>query len=304
MDELADLRLFTRIVAAGSLSEAARRFNMSLTVVSRRLTALEDRLRVRLIDRASRRFELTDEGHLLYQRALRIVDDLDTTLAELDAASGVTRGRLRVSAPHEIGRRTIAPLCREYVRSHPDVVVDLTFTDTRPEVLEADLDVALVTKRPTEGDVIHRKLLATRRVVCAAPAYLAERGMPCSPEDLAGHDCMRVRRGERVYDSWTLLGTDGPREYPVFGSLVTDNTDVIHQWALAGAGIAVKALWDVRDDLAAGRLVELLPEFACDDIALYATHMTRRHVPPRIRLFVDLLAERLPSLGRGLITSS
>ena len=298
MDEFSDLRLFTRIVAAGSLSEAGRRLNMSLAVVSRRLAALEDRLRVRLIDRASRKFELTDEGRLLYGRALRIVDDLETTLAELDGASRVTRGRLRVSAPNEIGRRLVAPVCRDFVARHPDVVVDLSLTDNRPDVLEAEFDVVLVTKRPTEGDAIHRKLVESRRVVCASPAYLARRGAPSRPEDLAGHDCIRARRGDRVYETWTLLGPGGPQEYPVSGTLISDSTDVLHQWVLAGGGIAVKAHWDVREDLNAGRLIELLADYACDDICLYATHVTRRHVPPRIRSFLDVLAEELPRLCR------
>jgi DNA-binding transcriptional LysR family regulator len=296
MDEFGDLRLFTRIVASGSLSEAARRLNMSLTVVSRRLAAIENRLRVRLIDRASRKFELTDEGRLLYARALQIVDDLETTLAELDRASGVTRGRLRISAPNEIGRRLVAPLCGEFVAKYPEVVADLSFTDSRPDVLEANLDIAVVTKRPIDGDTIHRKLIESRRVVCASPEYLARHGSPATPDDLLSHNCIRARRGDRIYDGWTFLGPDGPREYSVSGTLVTDSNDVIHQWALGGSGIAVKALWDVRADIEAGRLVEVLGDYACDEICLYATHVTRRHVPPRIRLFIDLLAERLPQL--------
>lgn len=296
MYDLGDLRLFTRIVAAGSLSEAARRQNMSLTAVSRRLSLMEDRLRVRLIDRASRKFVVTEEGRFLYQRACVIVSDLETTLAELDSVSKTTRGRLRVSAPHQIGRRLVAPLCREYSAAYRDVTVDLSFTDARPDVLEGDLDVAIVTKRPTDGSVIHRRLLHSRRVVCASPAYVEAHGAPQSPEDLVAHDCIRMRRGDKIYDSWTLLGPEGPREYQIGGSLVADSSDTIHQWILAGSGIGVKALWDVREDLETGRLVELLPSHACDEICLYATHMSRRHVPPRIRAFIDLLAERLPSL--------
>jgi DNA-binding transcriptional LysR family regulator len=299
MDELGDLRLFVRIAAAGSLSETARRLNMSLPAVSRRLSALEDRLRVRLIDRAPRKFELTDEGQVLYAHAQRIVEELDTTLAELDGAAATVGGHLRIAAPSEIGRRHIAPLCREFTAMNPLVTIDLRLSDVRPDVLEDELDVAIVTKRPTDGDVISRKLLEGRRVVCAAPLYLEQAGTPQTPEALADHNCIRLRRGRLVHDTWKLRGPAGPHEYPVAGNLLSDSTDVIHRWALEGAGIAMKAHWDVHDELNAGALVEVLPDYACDDIGLYATHLTRRHVPKRVRLIIDLLAERLPRLSAG-----
>ena len=297
VDELSDLRLFTRIVAAGSLSEAARRANASLTSVSRRLSGLEDRLGVRLIDRGSRKFTLTEEGLLLQERAVSIVEALDATSAELNALSGAPQGLLRVSAPHEIGRRRISRICRAFSDLHPKVRVELTLTDVRPDILEDELDVAIQTKRPTEGDVVYRKLLGSRRVICAAPAYLAARGRPERPEQLAEHDCICMTRGTRLYDQWTVKGADGPAKVAVSGTLTSNSTDTIHGWVLDGAGVAIKALWDIEEDLQAGRLVELLAEHACDDINLYATHFTRRHVPPRIRAFIDFLAERLNANG-------
>ena len=296
-DEVSDLRLFTRIVAAGSLSEAARRANTSLTAVSRRLSGLEDRLGVRLIDRGSRKFTLTDEGLLLHARAVLIVEALDAVTAELSARSGPPSGLLRVSAPHEIGRRQISGLCRAFGERYPKVRIELTLTDARPDILETELDVAIQTKRPTVGDVVSRKLLSSRRVICAAPSYLLTRGRPDTPEDLAHHDCLCVTRGARVYDQWTVQGPQAPMKVVVSGSLTSNSTDTIHHWALDGAGVAIKALWDIEDDLRAGRLVELLPDYACDDIHLYATHFTRRHVPARIRAFIDFLVEHLPTRG-------
>ena len=298
-DEVSDLRLFTRIVAAGSLSEAARRANTSLTSVSRRLSGLEDRLGVRLIDRGSRKFTLTDEGLLLHERAVPIVEALDAVAAELSARSGPPQGLLRVSAPNEIGRRQISRLCRAFGERHPKVRVELNLTDARPDILETELDVAIQTKRPTEGDVVYRKLLNSRRVICAAPSYLLTRGRPEKPEDLAHHNCLCVMRGTRVYDQWTVRGPQTPVKVVVSGSLTSDSTDTIHRWALDGAGVAIKALWDIEDDLRAGRLMELLPDYACDDIHLYATHFTHRHVPTRIRAFIDFLVEHLPTYGVG-----
>ncbi len=292
-DELSDLRLFTRIVAAGSLSEAARRANASLAAVSRGLSGLEDRLGVRLIDRGSRKFTLTEEGLLLHERAVPIVEALDAATAELAARSGPPQGLLRVSAPHEIGRRQISDLCRAFGERHPKVRIELSLTDARPDILETALDVAIQTKRPTEGDVVYRKLLSSRRVICAAPAYLAARGRPERPEDLPAHNCLCMMRGTHVYDQWTVRGAQGSVKIAVSGSLTSSSTDVIHAWALDGAGVTIKALWDIEDDLRAGRLVELLADYACDDIHLYATHFTRRYVPARIRAFIDFLVEHL-----------
>ena len=304
-DEVSDLRLFTRIVSAGSLSEAARQANTSLTSVSRRLSGLEDRLGVRLIDRGSRKFTLTDEGLLLHERAVPIVEAVDAVTAELSARSGPPQGLLRVSAPNEIGRRQISGLCRAFSERHPRMRVELNLTDARPDILETALDVAIQTKRPTEGDVVYRKLLSSRRVICAAPSYLQTRGRPEKPEDLAHHNCFCVTRGARIYDQWTVRGPQAPVKVVVSGSLTSNSTDTIHRWALDGAGVAIKALWDIEDDLRAGRLVELLPDYACDDIHLYATHFTHRHVPPRIRAFIDFLVEHLPTRGvEGLEPSS
>ena len=304
-DEVSDLRIFTRIVSAGSLSEAARRANTSLTSVSRRLSSLEDRLGVRLIDRGSRKFTLTEEGLLLYERAVPIVEAMDAVTAELSARSGPPQGLLRVSAPNEIGRRQISGLCRAFGERYPKVRIELTLTDARPDILETELDVALQTKRPTEGDVAYRKLLSSRRVICAAPSYLQTRGRPEKPEDLAHHNCLCVARGARIYDQWTVRGPQAPVKVVVSGSLTSNSTDTIHRWALDGAGVAIKALWDIEDDLRAGRLMELLPDYSCDDIHLYATHFTRRYVPTRIRAFIDFLVEHLPTRGgEGLETSS
>jgi DNA-binding transcriptional LysR family regulator len=294
MDEVSDLRLFTRIVAAGSLSEAARRANTSLASVSRRLTALEGRLGVRLIDRGSRKFALTAEGLLFHKRAAPIIEALDEATAELDVLAGAAQGRLRVSAPNEIGRRQISLLCRRFTALHPKVSIELTLTEARPDILEEDLDIAIQTKRPTEGDVIHRKLLSSRRVICASPAYLEARGRPERPGDLAAHDCICVIRGSDLYDQWTMKGPSGPIKVSVSGSLASTSADTIHGWIRDGAGIAMKALWDVEEDLKTGRLIELLPDYACDTVDLYATHFARRLVPPRIRLFIDYLVEHLP----------
>jgi DNA-binding transcriptional LysR family regulator len=293
IDRLDDLRLFLAIISAGSLSEAARRSNLSLTSISRRLAGFEDRLGVRLFDRSARKFVLTAEGSLLQRRAASILDAVDSTVAEMEGVSGAVRGKLRISAPNAIGRRQISALCQGFVQLHPEVQLELVLSYSRPDVLKENLDLAIQTKRPTAGEVIQRKLISSRRVICAAPSYLEKHSTPTRPEDLTEHNCILMRRGSTLYDQWRVRLDGEIVNVSVAGSLVSNNSDTVLTWVRSGAGIAMKALWDIKDDLDQGRLIELLPNYACDDISLYATYSDRRNLHARLRRFLDYLADNI-----------
>jgi DNA-binding transcriptional LysR family regulator len=292
-DEISDLRLFTRIVAAGSLSETARRIHSSLPAVSRRLAALEARLGVRLVDRGPRSFTLTEEGSLLHERALTILRDLDAAEAEATAHAKHPRGRMRVGVPLEIGRRRIAPLVAEFTALHPGISIELVLSDSRMDILEDEIDIGIHVDQPQDGNLISRILLYSARVIVASPDYLARHGTPTQPNDLLNHDCARLVRGRRVFDRWIFKEDGRAREVHVQGTLLTNNSEVTHEWALASRCIAIKALWDVEDDIRAGKLVHLLQPFQCDEMNLHATYASRTHLPPRMRLFLDFVAEAL-----------
>ena len=295
-DEISDLRLFTRIVAAGSLSEAARRTFSSLPAVSRRLTALEERLGVRLIDRGPRRFTLTDEGALLHERAVAILHDIDEAEAEASVQVKRPSGHLRVGTHLEIGRKQIAPLIGEFTARYPAITIELLLTDSRLNLLEDELDVGLQADPPNDGNIVSRVVLSGRRIVCASPEYVATHAPLNRPLDLLKHDCSRLARGRHVLDQWAFQ-EDGRRMHVhVQGSLLTNNAEVIHDWAVAGRGVGLKAQWDIQDDLRSGRLIRLLEPFECDEIKLYVTYATRTHLPPRLRLFIDFLVSALQKL--------
>jgi DNA-binding transcriptional LysR family regulator len=292
-DEVSDLRLLVHLVASGSLSEAARRWNSSVPMMSRRLSAMETRLGVRLIARTSRRFILTDEGALLHDRALKILVDIAEAEAEASSRIGSPKGNLRVGASSQIGRQRIAPLISRFTDQFPGINVQLILSDSGLEVIDDELDIAIRIGLPNEQDVVARKLLDGKRMVCAAPAYLKRYGTPLVPEDLLEHSCIRLVRGRRVVDRW-LFEEDGQRrELQVRGSLSTTSGEVLYGWVLAGRGVALKASWDIEDDLREGRLVECLAPYACDEISLYVVFATRRHMPPRLRVFVDFIAAAL-----------
>lgn len=293
MDDISDLRLFAGLVANGGLSAAARALNSSPPAMSRRLAALEDRLGVRLITRSPRRFELTEEGTLFYERSLRIIAEIDEAEAEASSKGGMPRGLLRVAAHTEIGRRQIAPLISDFTALYPKVHVQLILSDYELDVIEDGLDLALRGGLPPQSGVIATKLFASRRVVCATPDYLKRHGQPATPNDLLRHNCICLVRGRRVFDHWLFKENGKPREFRVQGTLSTTSGEVLHDWALAGKGLAFKVHWDLRADLEAGRLVECLAEFACDDVDFYAVYASRQHLAPRIRVFIDFVRERI-----------
>jgi DNA-binding transcriptional LysR family regulator len=183
-DEVAELQLFVEIVRAGSLSAAARALNSSPAAMSRGLTALESRLGVRLVTRTSRSFELTEEGQLFYERCAPIVADIADAKAEASSKGSTVRGKLRIGAPMELGRRLIAPLITDFRQKFPDVQVHLMLSDSGLDVIDDGLDVALRIGLPADSSVIAKKILSAKRIVCASPAYLKKHGVPAKPSDL------------------------------------------------------------------------------------------------------------------------
>ena len=283
-------------MAAGSLSEAARRTFSSLPAVSRRLAALETRLGVRLIDRGPRRFTLTDEGSLLHERAVEILRDLDEAEAAASAHAKQPRGLVRVGAHLEMGRRRIAPLIAEFTARYPGITAELVLTDSRLELLENEIDVGLRVDPPSDSNIVSRVVLSGRRIVCASPQYLATHAPLKRPIDLLEHDCIRLVRGRHVLDHWAFKEEDRVRQIQVHGSLLTNNAEVMHDWAVAGRAVGLKVIWDIQEDLGAGRLIRLLEPFECDEVKLYVTYATRTHLPPRMRLFIDFVVSALEKI--------
>jgi DNA-binding transcriptional LysR family regulator len=297
-----DLRFFLRLIEAGGISETARRLSSSPPAVSRRLAAMEVQLGVRLVDRTSRRFAPTQEGSLLAERAMRIVADIDDVEAELGARRGEPSGSLRIGAPMEVGRRRIAPLLANFRRQYPKLSCELVLSDAGQDPMRDALDFAFRTTPPDDLGVVCLTLLRSRRVACAAPAYLTHRGTPLDPHDLARHDCIRLVRGRRVFDLWRFHWDGAPLDVRVSGSLASTSGEVIHDWALGGHGIAFKAEWDIADDLREGRLIECLSVYAVDEICLYGVYAANVRQPLRLRVLVDFMREQLatfqmPKLG-------
>jgi len=298
LDEVSEFALFRAIVETGGISAAALALQSSPAAVSRRLSALESKLGVRLAERSSRRFRLTDEGLLLYERCRSILDQIRDAEAEVASRGGAARGLLRIGAPADFGRKHIAPLLPAFTVQHPGLDAHLILSDIGLENESDGCDLVFRFGLPSDPTMIARKIATTTQVVCAAPSYVARRGAPNSPDELHGHDCLRLARRHHLIDRWRFTKDGSDFEVHVAGHLSSGDGSVLRSWALSGEGISWEAYWDVADDLTAGRLTELLPEYRCSLIELYAVFAPSKPVPPRIRLFVDYMLHRMKQFAK------
>lgn len=288
MDRLDDLTVLVEVVDCGSLSAAGERLGLSASAVSRRLNQLEVRLGARLIARTARRIALTDAGASFCLRARAILAALDEAEQSLTEMSEAPRGTLRITMPVVFGQRHVAPLLPAYMLRYPAVTVEAQLSDRTVRLVDEGFDLAIRIGRLAESSLIARRLRPMRRILVAAPAYLDRRGAPKELADLPRHDCLLFLSGSGRQDWEFAVG--GRREtVRVSGSLQSDNLTMLHQAALGGVGIARLADFIVRDDLASGRLLPLLPEHELTDEGVYAVYPQTRHVSPKVRTFIDHL---------------
>jgi LysR family transcriptional regulator, transcriptional activator for dmlA len=288
-----DLRVFDRVAARSSFSEAARELHLSPSVVTRSVAALEKRLGVRLFTRTTRQCRLTQDGETFHARCRQILADIDEAEEEIRSRQAGPRGLLRISAPISFGRRRIAPIASAFRKAYPEVSVQLSLSDESNDLGSRESDLAIRVGAPPNGDYITRRLLQARRAVCAAPAYLDRHGMPMKPSDLAAHDALVLVRDGRQQDRWMFEYEGQMDSFHVRTALASTSGEIVHEWALAGAGIALKSLWDVEDDLASGRLVELLAAHSRETADMFLIYPDRRNLPARVRAFIDFLVERM-----------
>ncbi|MDN3922724.1 LysR substrate-binding domain-containing protein [Roseateles violae] len=296
----ADLSFFSALAGAGSLSAAARELGVTTPAVSKHLAQLELRVGVALVNRTTRRMSLTPEGELMLEHARRILGEIGDLEDLLGAAQGSPKGLLRVNATLGFGRSHVAPLVSEFVRRHPQVEVQLQLSVSPPPLSEDAFDVCIRFGPPPDARVIARRIAPNRRLLCAAPAYLARRGTPKVPADLSAHNCIGIRQGEEAYGLWRLAqgsGRNGGDKHSeaikTRGNLSTNDGEIAVNWALDGHGILMRAEWDIARYLQSGRLVQVLPDYWTPDADIYAVYPQRHQTAARVRAFVEHLAAQL-----------
>jgi LysR family transcriptional activator of dmlA len=293
----ADLSFFSTLAASGSLSAAARELGLSAAAVSKRLTQMEQRAGVALVNRTTRRMMLTPEGELYLERARRILDEIDELAELLGSAKKTPKGLLRVNATLGFGRSHIGPAISRFVARYPQVSVQLQLSVTPPPLTDDSFDVCIRFGEPPDTRVVARRLAPNRRLLCAAPSYLAAHGVPLTAHDLTRHNCIGIRQGDEAYGVWRLTSGRGAsrktESVRIKGTLTTNDGEIAVKWALEGHGILMRAEWDIRQYLAEGSLVQLLPDHDTPNADIFAVYSPRHQMSNRIRAFVEFIAREL-----------
>jgi DNA-binding transcriptional LysR family regulator len=287
MSKLKELEAFVQVANKGSLTAAAAGEGVTPAIIGRRLDALEDRLGVRLLIRTTRKLTLTQEGAAFLEDCQRILTDLANAEAQLSLGSARASGHLKVTAPAGFGRKHVAPLLLEFLRTHPDVSASLDLSDRTVDLVGEGIDCAVRLGGLVDSSLVAVRLGEMRRVVVGSPAYFQRRGVPRSLDDLTRHDCLSLP----TQPGWDFQAAGKPLLFKPPGRFACNDGAVLHDWALAGMGLAWRSLWEVGEDLRWGRLVSVLDDLATAPVGIHAVFPQRRHLPLRVRLFIDMLKD-------------
>jgi DNA-binding transcriptional LysR family regulator len=305
MNTDSELAFFCVLVKQGSLAATARELNLTPPSVSRRLSLLEERLGVRLLNRTTRRISLTGEGEAYFENAQRILSDIEEMERRISSSRAAPKGLLRVNAPLGFGRSYIGPAISGFGKAYPDVEVQLHLTD-RPIVLPDEaVDISIRFGDIPDSRLVAKKIAANRRLLCASPAYLRAAGVPAYPHDLTHHQCIVLRQNETAYGNWRLSRGKHNETVKVHGHLSTNDGEVALNWALEGHGVLMRAEWDVAKYLRSGRLVQVLADYETPPADVYAVYLERLNLSAKVAYFVEYLREYLgkhtdsPSQQRG-----
>jgi DNA-binding transcriptional LysR family regulator len=295
MDRFLAMQTFCAVVDAGSFVKAADALGFSKAAVSRYVADLEARLGVRLLHRTTRQLSLTEEGAVFNARCRELLSGVEEAEAEISSRSGAARGLLRVNVPVTFGILHLAPLWETFHELHPHVQLDVTLSDRVVDVVEEGFDMAIRIASLPSSSLISKRLASTRIVLCASPQYLESHGVPSHPSELTNHEVIGYSYWSGG-DSWQFDGPEGPVSVTIKPWIYTNNGDTCRAVALAHQGIMLQPTFLIGDDLSAGRLVELLPEYRSIELGIYAIYPTRKHVAPKVRALVEFLAEQLSTL--------
>ncbi|HHJ16681.1 MAG TPA: LysR family transcriptional regulator [Gammaproteobacteria bacterium] len=295
MDDLRRMVIFSHVVEAKSFSAAAQRLGIAKSAVSRHITLLEKSVGVRLLNRTTRSLNLTEVGETYYQGCARIVAEAEEVTRRISTLQDTISGTLRVACPIVLGKQFLAPLLADFVQQHPSLNVDLVLEDQVVDMVEAGIDVGIRVGWLKDSTLMARKIAESPRLLCASPAYLERREKPENPEQLVDHDWIIFSLLPTPYH-WTFAKNRTDHRIQVKGKVKTNNAEAVRVFLLSGTGIAALSDFLVADDIKAGRLVQLLPDYNCGSAGIYAVFQDRRYQQAKVRLFIDYINERFASL--------
>lgn len=289
MDKYQEMRVFTAVVDSGSFVAAADVLALSKAAVSRYVSDLEQRLGARLMHRTTRKQSLTEEGEVFLARCREILASIEESEAEISTRTTSASGLLKVSVPVSFGVKHLAPLWSKFMDAHPRISLDVSLADRVVDLVDDGFDFAIRIARLPDSSLVSRKIATTRLVLCASPDYLRRRGAPQHPSELAQHDVIGYSLLS-MGDQWQFTGPNGPVTVKVKPRLWTNNGDTTVAAAVRGSGIDLQPTFLIADELASGRLVEVLPLYRSIELGIFAVYPTRKFVLPKVRALVEFLS--------------
>jgi DNA-binding transcriptional LysR family regulator len=290
METFNAIPVFVVVVEAGGFSAAARKLGLSKSAVSKRITQLENQLGVRLLHRTTRRLSLTEAGERYFEHAYQALASASEAEDAVTQLQTKPKGRLRVSALMAFGRLHIAPLIPEFLQRYPDIKIELILDDRTVDLVEGGFDVAIRGSDRVGSTIIARSLAPLRSILCASPQYIEQHGLPRQPIDLLQHNCLLYSYSTT---EWTFIKEGESQVIEVSGNYQVNNSEALREALLQGLGVARTATFLVGDDLKSGRLVNMLEEYKMPSKTLYALFPERRHLPAKVRVFVDFIVEKI-----------
>ena len=311
MSKLKQLESFVSVAARGSLTAAAHAEGVAPAIMGRRLDALEERLGVKLLLRTTRRITLTHEGSAFLEDCQRLLSDLANAEASVSAGGVKASGHLRITAPAGFGRRHVAPLIPKFSELHPEVTISLNLSDRVVDMAGEGFDCAVRVGDMPDSSLVSVRMADNRRLCVATPGYLARHGIPQTPAELSRFHCLTLSSDASQTRGWAFKLSAGARQdskdeegakrsgevsyLKPGGPLDCSDGQVLHDWCLAGHGIAWRSIWEVEVDIAAGQLVPVLEDFAAPPNGVYAVFPQRKHLPLRVRLWIEYLKNHFGS---------
>ncbi|WP_135080429.1 LysR family transcriptional regulator [Terasakiella sp. SH-1] len=290
MNNLTGMMIFAQVIQSGSFSKAAEDLGMSKSSVSKKVSYLEDRLGVRLLNRTTRKLSLTEVGQVFYERCERIMSEAEEAELAITRLQDEPRGQLKISAPVSFGVQHLGKPLAVFGTKYPDLSMDVQLNDRFVDIVDEGFDLAIRIGRLPDSSLIAKKVGSSRLVACAAPDYWEKHGNPQHPKDLVGHNCL-IYTLARNSENWTYTENGQTETVKLSGNFTANNGNVISEMAIAGAGVCISPAFIVGPDLAKGRLVCVLEDYEVEPINIYAVYPHNRHLSAKVRLFVDFLKD-------------
>lgn len=288
MNKFMAIKIFVRVAEEGGFTAASSKLGISVSAVTKAISRLEDELDAQLFTRTTRQIRITDYAQSFYERCVGILADLEDAESELRQGTGAARGRVRVVLPFSFGRVTVLPELPRFHELHPQITLEIDFSDESVDMIAKGYDVAVRTGTISDSRLSMRVLTRNEQVTVASPGYLKRRGTPQVPEDLVRHDCIVGRFGSQ----WTFFNDDRvPNVIPVSGPVIINSGDALREAAVAGLGLAQGTWWLFRKDIEAGRVIPVLQPYAAPGMPVSILYSANRHTPRKVRAFIDFLIE-------------